>query len=196
MLDKLRELKAQGEDWVSIGIEAENCNRSVNWVPWQSMADAFNMKTPTVYLTPEDLEDPEFWSLVEDMTVAGFYAYAPLKDYAVLSRLTELRDVYLEFGDDILDLEFLRPLTNLRMFYVENACLSDLEVLLDLQDKFLGLSCVGLWNCTVEDLSDFHGRKHWFSEFLIWMPEEAKEQERWKDVNAGTFAYFEFKEQE
>ncbi len=196
MLDELRKLQAQGETWVSIGIEAETCNRSLNWVPWQSMADAFNMKTPTVYLTPEDLEDPEFWTLIDGMTVAGFYAYAPLKDYTVISRFPELMDLYLEHGDAVWDLDFLRPLTDLRMFYVENACLSDLEVLLDLQDKFLGLSCVGLWNCRVEDLSDFARRKHWFSEFLVWMPEEAKEQERWKGINAGTLAYFEYKEQE
>ena len=184
----------ENQTYLRLGITPDGSPVRGGWVPWQSTANAFNMKTPQVFLSPEDLQDPEILHLLAERRVVGFYAFAPLEDYSVLSRFDDLMDLYLEQAEGFDDPRILRPLKRLRMLYLEDATLPDAEIFCDLQDEspFLGLACVGLWNCRVGDLSAFDLRDHYFSEFLVWMPEEAKEQYRWTSVNAGERAYFEY----
>ena len=101
-------------------------------------------------------------------------------------------------GDSLRDIDFLSGLHECRMLYLQNAKLKDLNVIVDVKNKssamFGCLWCIGLDNCTVEDISVFEREKVRFSEFLVWKPEGSNEKERWNIISARTRKYYEFKE--
>ncbi|MBQ2920862.1 MAG: hypothetical protein IJE58_06740, partial [Oscillospiraceae bacterium] len=43
--------------YLSIGITEDGAPRRSVWVPWHSTGNAFNMRTPQIYLAPADLTD-------------------------------------------------------------------------------------------------------------------------------------------
>ena len=197
MLESERQklLNHSGE-YLSIGITDTGEPITVISVPWEMTAHAFNMKMPHVYITPEDLNDTQILEDIARHTVIGCYIFTPLKDYSFLSRFNEIRDLSISYGDNVHDLDFLKGLSDCRMVYIENAKLKDLDTLVKTKKESNSLfgcfSCVGLYNCTVEDLSIFEREKIHFSEFLVWnYNENSKDsQDRYKHVSANTRKYF------
>lgn len=191
-------LKNKTSEYLSIGITIGGEPRNTIGVPWVATAYAFNMRTPTVYLSPEDLNDEEILGLLESYKVIGCYIWAPLDDYSFLARFKDLEDINIKNGDAILNLDFLSELYECKMLYLQNAKLNNLNVIVDVKKNsktmFGCLRCIGLDNCEVEDLSVFETEKVHFSEFLIWKPEGSNERDRWGVVSAGTRRYYEFKE--
>lgn len=167
-------------------------------VPWEATVHAFNMRTPDVYISPEDLQDEEIMGIHESHKVIGCYIWAPLEDYRFLARFKDLQDINIKNGDAIRDLGFLSELYECRMLYLQNARLKNLDVIVAVKKNsktmFGSLKCIGLDNCEVEDLSVFGTEKAYFSEFLIWKPEGSNERDRWGVISAGTRRYYEFKE--
>ena len=91
MTESQREkLNSYPSKYLSIGITEDGEPRFFGWVPWDSMADAFNMRTPQVFFSPEDLTDEAIWTELSRFHINGCYIYCPLTDYSFLERLTEL----------------------------------------------------------------------------------------------------------
>lgn len=161
--------------------------------------NAFNMHTPDVYLSSDDLKNEELMNELLEYEVLGFYSWVPLDDYSFLSRFTFLRDISIMHAEGLSDLDFMRELCDCRMLYIEDAKLENIDVLIDLNKRGKGiltsLMCVGLLNCDVKDVSAFERERTDFSEFLFWEYEGKNEKEKWKHVGAITFGYYEIKRQ-
>jgi len=199
MIDSQRDkLKNHTSEYLSIGITSGGVPRNTIGVPWESTAHAFNMRTPDVYLSPEDIHDEDIMRQLESYKVIGCYIWAPMSEYSFLACFKDLQDINIKNGDAITNLDFLSELFECRMLYLQNANLKNLDVIVGVKKNstamFGCLRCIGLDNCVVEDLSVFETEKVHFSEFLIWMPEGSNERSRWNVVSAGTRKYYEFKE--
>lgn len=190
-------LNSYTNEYLSIGITIDGEPRNSIWVPWESTAHAYNMRTPNVYLAPDDLTDNKIMNLLETYKVIGCYIWAPLEDYSFLAHFKDLEDISIKNGDSIRELEFLSGLYECRMLYLQNANLKNLNVLIDAKKNskamFGGLRCIGLDNCDVEDLSVFETEKVHFSEFIIWMPEGSNARNKWNVVSAATKRYYEYR---
>jgi len=191
-------LENRESEYLSIGITQGGVPRTTIGIPWEATVHAFNMRTPNVYLSPEDIQDEEIMGQLESYKVIGCYIWVPLSDYSFLARFKDLQDINIKNGDAITNLDFLSELYECRMLYLQNANLKNLDVIVEIKKNstamFGCLRCIGLDNCVVEDLSVFETEKVHFSEFLIWKPEGSNERAKWSVVSAGTRRYYEFKE--
>ena len=176
-------------DYISIGISVDGTPITAFSVPWESTTNAFNMKTPDVFISPEDLSDKKIMDKLSSFKVLGCYIWAPLEDYTFLSSFKDIWDLSIKNGENIKNLDFLLELHECRMFYVENMKVHNIDVILKLKEENASifgsdLRCVGLYNCEVEDLSAFTTKKHKFNEFLVWSKKEKSERKKWEVVSA------------
>ena len=192
-------LKDHKSKFLNIGVTKNGEGYDIIGVPWEKTVNAFNMHTPDVYLSSDDLKNEELMNELLEYEVLGFYSWVPLDDYSFLSRFTFLRDISIMHAEGLSDLDFMRELYDCRMLYIEDAKLENIDVLIDLNKRGKGiltsLMCVGLLNCDVEDVSAFERERTDFSEFLVWEYEGKNEKEKWKHVGAITFRYYEIKRQ-
>lgn len=198
MTDEQRQkLENHAGKYLNIGITEDGDGYDIIGVPWEKTCNAFNMHIPNLYISKEDIHDEELMAKLLEFEVLGCYIWTPLDNYSFLSRFTFLRDISIMHAEKLTNLEFLRELYDCKMLYIEDAKLKDLEIILHLNKHGRGildrLTCVGLLNCEVEDVSCFEGERSDFSEFLIWEYEGKNERSKWKNVRANTFRYYEIK---
>lgn len=191
MIESEREkLFNRGSEYLSIGITEGGKERTVTPIPWEMTVHAHNMKLPDVYLSPEDLEDEEILKTLHGYRVIGCYIYTPLKNYSFLSSFTELRDLNILEAENLCDLDFLLPLRECDMLYLEGARLDNLDPLVAIKKSvkgiFGGFRCLALCDCEIKDISSLYGVS--FSELIIW---SKNEKERWSRIPAGTHKYYE-----
>ena len=86
------------EDFISIGISKGGEKYGMVPVPWEQTANAFNMRTPNVYIAPEDLVNEEIMCQIAKQRVVGCYIFEELEDYSFLKEFTEIRDLYIRKG--------------------------------------------------------------------------------------------------
>lgn len=199
MIESQREiLRKKASEYLSIGITENGEPRSVVPVPWEATVHAFNMRTPTVYLAPEDLGNDKIMDLVRSYRVIGCYIWAPLEDYSFLSSLKDLQDLNIMDGEKVQDLCFLEELENCSMFCLQNAALKNIDAILRAKTQpgasSLRLRCIGLANCRIADISAFEHAEVQFSEFLVWNPEDRDERARWAIIKARTKKYYTFRQ--
>ena len=182
---------------LSIGITKDGEPGNIIGVPWVATSHAFNMRTPDVYIAPADLQDETLMGFIGRCKVIGFYIFEPLEDYSFLAGYKDLEDLNIYNGDALRSVDFLKELPELRMLYIENAVLPELNALVTIKKErrsiLSTLRCVGLCNCRVGDLSAFEGADISFSEFLVWNPRDRDERQRWQVVKAHTRRYYELK---
>ena len=163
-------IKAAEENaYLSIGISADGTPVWSGPVPWEKTVSAFNMKPPKVTLSAEDLSDPAVMDALSRCRINGCYIVAPLKDYGFISGFAELRDLSILCGENIRDLSFVRGLKELFMFYLENACVPDLEPLAAAcaGSTFGPSKCIGFRNCEIGDASALTESDIRFSELFF-----------------------------
>ena len=183
--------------YLSIGIAEDNRSRFYGWVPWHYTSNAFNMRTPSLYFTPEELEDEEVWDWLASRKVNGCYIFCPLKDYTFLNRLPDLWDLTIHHGGALRDLHFLRKMDHWFQLHVEDAVLEDLNDLFpDGTQRSYYSYCVCLSGCTVKDLSALTQPGIRLSELVILAPEGSNDRERWKAVRCGKYSYHEYRVKE
>lgn len=197
MIDTERKKLFSGElHYISLGIASDGEPCDIINVPWEATSHAFNMKLPNLYITPDDLYDTEIISRIKDSEVIGCYVYAPLSDYSLISQFSHVRDLNIFSAGNMKRLDFLLPLTECSMLYLEGARLESLDVLLSIKEKHRSIfgvyTCVCLYDCEVQDLSGFEGAKTHFSEFIVWMPKGKNERKRWGIVPSEKLRYYEF----
>lgn len=175
---------------ISFGITADGKPRRSVWVPWERTSNAFNMRTPDLYFSPEELQDEELWTELQRFSIVGCYIFCPLEDYGFLSRLRELQDLNIYKGGALRSLGFLRQMPQWFQLHVEDAVLSDLTDLFP-EGKANSSCCVCLSGCRVGDTSVPEGVR--LSELVILMPEGSGEKDRWKHIPCGKYTYLEYK---
>lgn len=128
MQESQRVLLSQlSRDYLSIGITQDGEIQRVIPIPWQHTGTAYNMRRPTVYIEPSDLEDEELMARLEAFQVRGMYIFTPLEDYSFIARFKGLWDVYiLRFGGWI-DLSFMRQIPGWNMFHLRDAIVPDIS---------------------------------------------------------------------
>ncbi len=191
--DQFEKLVKDAEEnaYLSIGINKDGTPVTGGFVPWEKTISAFNMKTPKVTLAVSDLSDKAVSEALEKCRVIGCYIFAPLMDYSFVSGFKELSDLFILHAENMKDLAFLRGLSDLFMFYLSDAVLPDIAPLayaFASGDRIPG-KCLGLCNCSIEDVSALAKADIRFSELLIWSA-EGDRADRWKTLNKpGVFRF-------
>lgn len=174
--------------YLSVGITEDGSRQSVISVPWEGTGNAFKMRLPNIYITPEDLDDKEIFTLIKRHTVVGCYIFVPMKDYGFLSEFKDLRDIYIRHGEEFTDPSCIK---SWEMLYIENAHISYLNppVSQSGSRRFFG-KCLGLYNCTVDDMSALISKDVYFFELIVCNKKTEEDFNRWKSVHAGTYRYY------
>lgn len=189
MLDEEKEkLFERKSEYLSIGITKSGSRVGVIPIPWEITAHAYNMRTPDVYISPEDLNDRAIWEKINSFKVLGLYIWESLETYDFIADLIDLQDIYIMNAKHLQGLDFLEKTKECRMLFLQDVELDTLEKLVlanNQKDNLFGrLNCVALYNCDVKDISVFETEEHYFSEFLVWLP-HGSNKKRWGIIKAG-----------
>lgn len=172
---------------ISLGVTEDGRGRSIH-VPWQLGCNAYNMRTPDLWLSPAELLDGELWEELNRLRVIGMYILCPLEDYGFLDRLTQLQDIAIYKGGNLRSLSFLRGNPDWFMLHIEDAVLSDLTDLIPAAPMRRNVCLSG---CTVGDISALEEVN--LSELLILSPEGSSDRERWQRIKCSKFGFFAYR---
>ena len=195
MLQSQKEiLENLNSNYLSIGITENGEPYGPLAVPWDNMANAFNMKTPQVYLSAEDIKDPQMIESLKKYELIGCYIFDALDDYSFIADFKDLNDVFIMNGDNITDISFMKDLKEWFMFYIEKAKLKNLDALFP-KGKKVGIMpyCIGFGGCEIEDISALENPEIYLSELIVLRPEGANDRERWQNIRCGHYGYYEYK---
>jgi len=196
MLQSQKEiLENLNNKYLSIGITQSGEPYGAIAVPWDNTANAFNMKTPHIYLSIEDIKDTQMLETLKKFEVLGCYIFDALDDYSFIADFKDLRDVFIMNGDSITDISFMKNLKKWFMFYIENAHISNLESLFPTEEKRIQILpyCIGFGGCEIEDISALENPDIYLSELIVLCPKGANERERWQNIRCGHYGYYEYK---
>lgn len=194
MLDSQREaLKNQNSEYLSIGITQSGEPYGPIAVPWEHTASAFNMKTPDIYLSEQDIKDPEIHEILKNYHVIGCYIFTALQDYSFIAEFKEMRDIFILDGGNITDLSFMKDLDEWFMLYIEDAHLENLDLLFPKgrKDKFFPY-CIGFGGCEIKDITALENPEIYLSELVVLCPKGTNHRERWQNIRCGTCGYYEY----
>lgn len=183
-------------EYLNIGISEGGAVYGIIPVMWESTAGAYNMKSPDVFIAPEDLDDREIMDRIFSLTVHGLYIYTPLPDYSFIGRFPDLWDIHIERAENMKNLDFLREMHDCSMLFIAHATLTDIDVVWDVKAADRGIvqafRYLGLYDCRVDKAPDCSNPKYHFTEFLVWSKPENRERdlEKWADVPAFTKKYY------
>lgn len=185
------------ENWdryrINIGINETGEPRGITPVYWKNTATAYNMDTPNLYISKDDLADEEIMSLISKFGVSGCYIFCQLNDYSFLNNFKDIYDLTICDGVNLKDLSFLMHLDNCDMLTLKNAHLKNLDELVELQaiHKCTHPRNIVLYNCEIDDISRLVDSNCLFCEFIVYNPKDRNERERWKHVSKMTSGYYE-----
>ena len=177
---------------ISVGITADGSRVNSGFVPWESTAHAFNMRTPDVYFEEADFSDPVILARLDELEVIGCYIFTPLESYDFLARFSRMKDLHIQKGHNLRSLSFARGMTEWFMFYLEDAELEDLDDLFLQPEHARGIFayCFGLTNCKVKEIGAIAQSSLRLSELIIRGPANVQEQARWRAVPALKHRYY------
>ncbi len=178
---KLKAAAAE-EEYMSIAINQDGSPVRGGFIPWERTASAFNMKTPKVTISVDDLQNEEIMQEISACRMKGCYILAPLPDYSFLSDYHEICDIFIRYGENIKDLSFINDMPELFMFYLEDASLHDIAPLITNCNNGAPLpgKCFGFCHCEIEDVSAMQEVEFIISELLIWVKSgKSDNRERW-----------------
>ena len=178
-------------DWIGIGVTPTGEPVGSIHVPWYHDTQAYNMKTPDVFLEPHDLLDGELMGELSALRVVGVYAFCPLPDYTALTLFPDLFDLNLYHAEGLEDLEFTKELPELGMLFLEGARLPNLDPLFT--ERRRRFRCLAMYDCRVEDLESLQNYPWYMSEIIIANPKNRDERDRWKAVKAAKVRYYDLK---
>lgn len=178
---KLKAYAAEKE-YISIAINKDGSPVRGGFIPWEKTVSAFNMKTPKVTISVDDLHNEEIMQEISECKMKGCYILTPLSDYSFLSDYHEISDIFIRYGENIKDLSFIKDMPELFMFYLENASLHDIAPLIANCNNSASLpgKCFGFYHCDIEDVSAMKDVGFIISELLIWVKSgQSDNRERW-----------------
>ena len=185
MLQRYKELLFASENqWISIGITKTGEDVGAISVPWSITAHAFNMKTPNIYISVEDIYDEKVISQLCKNRVVGCYIFEPIQDYSFVAHFKDLRDIHIEKGFNINDLSFLSNLPNCTMLHFEDLTIDNMNTLYaetNTVQKRDGL-CLCFYNCNIGDVSIFEKKDICIYELAVWEPKIPVDMKRLDNI--------------
>lgn len=184
-------------EYISIGITDEGIAYNGFAIPWDSTSNAYNMRLPDVFITPDDLNSDEIMSLIHSKKVIGCYCWSALESFDFISRFLDIEDVSIFNGESLKNIDFVKPLKELHLLFIKDAKLDNIDAILEIPEsdrQFAHMKNIGLYNCVVEDVSAFSEKEHKFYEFLVWNKKENREAEKWKVISALKRKCYEIRE--
>ena len=189
----MKRLEGKRRDPISSGITKEGKSRLTIPIPWEQPAHAMNMLMPNVYLSREEVSDPEIMKyLISHTKVRSCYIFKFLENYEFLSNFAEMEDLEIYRGNHITLLSFMRNMKSWMMFHIENARLKNLtEAFLEDRkiDFFLQVR-LSLQACEVGELKEAveFTRKKSLAELIICRKKSQRdEREQWKEVRTTMY---------
>lgn len=176
-------------EYLSIGITEKGEPCYAIGIPWSKTSNAYNMRTPNIYIDKDDLNDSDITNELSKHEVTGCYISTSLDDYSFLEGFPILQDLSIKNGYTIRNLSFMRKLKECRMFFLHGAHLKNLDDIVEAKKKakIRYMLCLGLHSCEIDDISSvLNNEKQYYSEFLIWVPHGSNEKERWKNFKQGS----------
>ena len=95
--------------------------------PWDHEAHCFNFKAPNEFVM-----DTDIWKIANPEKVTALIIGCNLKDYSFISKMTNLRQLYIYAGENIVDLKFISELTNLNQLYLAESKIKEIDELVTL----------------------------------------------------------------
>ena len=188
---QLEKLQNRSSDWISIGItQTGEPVRSIH-VPWYYDTNAYNMKTPDIFLSPDDTLDEKLMEELAGLRVVGCYIFCPMENYEFLRVFPDLWDLNLYEARGLKSLEFLQAFPELRMLFLEGATLANLDLLFGVRRR--GFRCLALYDCRVENLDSLRDYCGYISEIIVANPQNRDERARWKDIQPQKVRYYDLK---
>ena len=115
----MKRLEEKRRDPISSGITKEGKSRLTIPIPWEQTAHAMNMLMPNVYLSREEVSDPEIMKyLISHTKVRSCYIFKFLENYEFLSNFAEMEDLEIYRGNHITLLSFMRNMKSWMMFHI------------------------------------------------------------------------------
>lgn len=190
MLEEQRErLKNRDGEYLSIGITEGGLPCMAIGVPWNFTSNAYNMQTPSIYISKEDLNDPEIMSEILKHEITGCYISVTLDDYSFLNQFVHLRDLSIKHGHRLTDLSFMRNLHECRMLYLHDVRLENLNDVIETKKEYKTryVYCLCLNNCMIKDISSIlENDRLGYSEFIVFTPQGSGEKQRWEGFRQGS----------
>ena len=170
-------------EYLSIGISEDGTSYGRYPVPWDSTANAYNMKLPKVYISKDDLNDKELMAKICEFKVHGCYIFCPLENYDFLSRFTDMADLNIYQAYSLKNLSFLKSFKECHMLFVSKAHLKDINEVVGSEPYFMARPrCLALYDCIVDDISYLKDKKVNFNELVICNPKSRDERGRWNGL--------------
>lgn len=178
---------------ISLGITEGGIAYNALGVPWERTSNAFNMRTPDIYLERSDLDDPEIRAQLDRYSIIGCYIFVPLEDYSFLKDFTEIQDLHIRHGENIRDLSFMSGMKEWFMLLLEGAKLDNLEELYPVEGVRKGIHCfcMAFYDCEVADVSAIEKKGMHLAELIVWKERTEEEYQKWKSVPSHLFRYYE-----
>ena len=184
-------LQNRSSDWISIGItQTGEPVRSI-YVPWYFDTNAYNMKTPDIFLSPADTLDGKLLEELAGLRVVGCYAFCPVEDYDFLRVFPNLWDLNLYKANRLANLDFLQEFPELRMLFLEGVTLANLDSLFG--ERRREFRCLALYDCRIENLDSLRDYCGYLSEIIVANPKNRDERARWKDIQPRKVRYYDLK---
>lgn len=170
-------------EYINLGITPKGAVYDVTPVMWEKTSTAFNMKTPNLFIAPEDLSCGEIMERIKSLSVYGLYIYTSLEDYGFISQLPDLMDIHIRRANNIKNLDFLRDNAECSMLFISGAKLPDIDIIGEIKRSGRGIlpyRYIGLYDCNIASPLNCEGIR--FSEFIIWSRSENIESDvkKWR----------------
>ena len=193
ILDSVKKkLEGKNPEYICLGVTDDGSKRISISIPWERTVTAMNMKLPNVYLSVEEIMNPEVIRyLSENTRVISCYTFVPLENYEFLAAFPEIIDLEIRYGINIKSLSFMKNMKSWNMLYLQDAHLKDLkDIFPENGEKRFGL-CLALLVCEVEDITALTDSNYNLSELIIFRGKaQSGEQNRWKKVRSSTYRYY------
>lgn len=113
-------------------IDDKNTNRNkyAYGLPWRYDATCFNFNSPDETITTSEICNIDAPEEIESLVIS-----CDLEDYNFISKMKNLRQLYIYEGANISDLSFVKNLTKLRQLCIGNTKVNSLEPVKELLEN-------------------------------------------------------------
>ena len=180
--------------YISIGISETGEAYGRYPVPWDSTANAYNMKLPDVYLAKEDLHDESIVKKLEEFSVVGCYIFCALEDYSFLEKFPTLMDINIYEASNLTDLSFMKSIKECVLLFVSKAHFKNLDEIIVKKDHYYRTNPknLALYDCVVDSIDTMIATNCLIHELIICNPKARNERKRWKKIRNAK--YYDMKE--
>lgn len=99
-------------------------------LPWKGDAPCYNFNIPRENIPAEELS-----KIADKSEITTLVLGVDLEDYSVVSEFSELKQLYIYSGKNLIDIAFIKPLVKLNQLYIAESHTASLEPLAELITK-------------------------------------------------------------